>query len=103
LPCTSTAHTCGLCIAGGKYVGSTFGDSNEQCFSVAELSMPTNKISNKELKTKLRNFKNSGLAADGELSLQKTILQQYMIQNIILLIIIIFFFYKLYNKENILL
>jgi hypothetical protein len=73
-------------------------DIDKLNFIIRELN-----ISNKELKTKLRNFKNSGLAADGELSLQKTILQQYMIQNIILLLIVIFFFYKLYNKENILL
>lgn len=73
-------------------------DIDKLNFIITELN-----ISNKELKKKLMNFENSGMAANGELVLQKTILKQYIIQNIILIVIIIFFSYKLYNKQNILL
>jgi hypothetical protein len=73
-------------------------DIDKLNFIITELN-----ISNKELQTKLNNFENSGLAANGELVLQKTILKQYIIKNIILLLIILFFLYKLYNKDNILL
>ena len=73
-------------------------DIDKLNFIITELN-----ISNKELKTKLKSFETTGLAAEGEIELQKTILKQYMIQNIILLLIILFFLYKLYNKQNILL
>ena len=73
-------------------------DIDKLNFIITELN-----ISNRELKTKLKTFETSGLAANGEFELQRTILKQYMIQNIILLIILIFFFYKLYKKDNILL
>ena len=73
-------------------------DIDKLNFIITELT-----ISNKELKKKLMGFKNSGLAADGELGLKKTIFKQYIIQNIILLLLILFFLYKLYNKQNILL
>jgi hypothetical protein len=73
-------------------------DIDKLNFIITELN-----ISNKELQTKLNNFENAGLAANGELVLQKTILKQYIIKNIILLLIILFFLYKLYNKDNILL
>lgn len=73
-------------------------DVDKLNFIITELN-----ISNRELKKKLKSFENSGLAANGELVLQKTILKQYIIQNIILILIILFFLYKLYNKENILL
>jgi hypothetical protein len=73
-------------------------DIDKLNFIITELT-----ISNKELKKKLTSFQNSGLAADGEFVLQKTIFKQYIIQNIILLLLILFFLYKLYNKQNILL
>lgn len=73
-------------------------DIDKLNFIITELN-----ISNKELKKKLNNFENSGLAANGELVLQKTILKQYIIKNIIILLLILFFLYKLYNKDNILL
>jgi hypothetical protein len=73
-------------------------DIDKLNFIITELN-----ISNKELKKKLKNFENSGLAANGELVLQKTILKQYIIKNIIILLLILFFLYKLYNKDNILL
>lgn len=65
-------------------------------FIITELT-----ASNNGLKSQLKHFENSGLASHGELAIQKTIFNQYIIQNIILLLMIIFFSYKLAKKESI--
>ena len=65
-------------------------------FIITELT-----ASNNGLKNQLKQFENSGLASHGELVIQKTIFNQYIIQNIILLLMILFFSYKLAKKESI--
>lgn len=71
-------------------------DIDKLNFVITELT-----ISNKNMKEQLKTFENSGLAADGELVIQKTIFNQYIIQNMILLLLILYFSFKLYKKESI--
>ena len=71
-------------------------DIDKLNFVITELT-----ISNKNMKEQLKTFENSGLAADGELVIQKTIFNQYIIQNMILVLLILYFSFKLYKKESI--
>ena len=71
-------------------------DIDKLNFVITELT-----ISNKNMKEQLKTFENSGLAADGELVIQKTIFNQYIIQNMILALLILYFSFKLYKKESI--